>query len=90
MRLFCCGTHNGSGVQLCSHPSCLVFTHSLFHCSAAIWVMNIKHRREDHELIQENVINNLDKYGDGLGRIKERVGGKEVKATNRLDLLLPC
>lgn len=52
--------------------------------------MNIKYRGEDHELGQENVINNLGKYGDGLGRIKERVGGKEVETINTLDLLLPC
>lgn len=51
--------------------------------------MNTKHRGEAHELGQENVINNLDKYGDGLERIKERVGGKEVAAVNRPDLLLP-
>lgn len=51
---------------------------------------HFKHRGDDHELGQENVINNLDKYGDGLGRIKERVGGKEVETINRLDLLLPC
>lgn len=58
--------------------------------SATILVMNTKHRGEDHELGQENVINNLDKYEDGLGRIKERVGGKEVETINRIDLLLPC
>ena len=88
--LFLRGSSNGSGVWFCSHLPCLALTPPLFHPSATIWVMNIKHRGEAHELGQENVINNLDKYGDRLGRIKERVGGKEVEAINRLDLLLPC
>lgn len=82
--LLLCGDSKGSSVRLCSHLSCFA------HPSATVLVMNIKHRGEDHELGQENVINNLDKYGDGLGRIKERVGEKEVEAINRLDLLLPC
>lgn len=60
-----------------------------FQPFTSIWVMNTKHRGEAHELGQEDVINNLDKYGDGLERIKERVGGKEVEAINRPDLLLP-
>lgn len=74
----------------CSHLPHLTLMPLLFRPSATISVTNIKHRGEDHELGQENVINNLDKYGDGLGRIKERVGGKEVETINRLDLLLAC
>lgn len=88
--LLLCGDSKGSSVRLCSPLSCFALTPPLFHPSATVLVMNIKHRGEDHELGQENVINNLDKYGDGLGRIKERVGEKEVEAINRLDLLLPC
>ncbi|KAJ7407249.1 hypothetical protein BTVI_63839 [Pitangus sulphuratus] len=87
---FLCGSSNGNGVQLCSHLPHLALMPPLVHPSATVLVMSIKHRGEDHELGQENVINNLDKYGDGLGRIKERVGGKEVETINRLDLLLPC
>lgn len=88
--LFLCGSSDGSGVQFCSHLSCLALMPLLFRPSATVWVINIKHRGEARELGQENVINNLDKHGDRLGRIKERVGGKEVEAINRLDLLLPC
>lgn len=87
--LFLCGGSSGSGVRFCSHLPRLALTPPLFHPSATIWIMNIKHRGEAHELGQEKVINNLDKCGDRLGRIKERVGGKEVEAINRLDLLLP-
>lgn len=88
--LFHHSSSSGRGVRLCSRLSHSVLMPLLFRPSDTILVMNFKHRGEDHELGQENVINNLDKYGDGLGRIKERVGGKEVETINRLDLLLPC
>ncbi|KAI1242811.1 hypothetical protein IHE44_0000363 [Lamprotornis superbus] len=51
---------NGPGVQFCSHLPHLVLMPLLFRPSATISVMNIKHRGEDRELGQENVINNLD------------------------------
>lgn len=88
--LFQHSSSSGRSVQFCSHLPHLVLMPLLSCPCATILVMNIKNRGEDHDLGQENVINNLDKYGDGLGRIKERVGGKEVKTINRLDLLLPC
>lgn len=69
--LFLHGSSNGSVVQFCSHLLCLTLMALLFHTSVIPRIMNIKHRGEAPELGQENIIINLEKYGDRLGRIKE-------------------